>query len=275
MSCQFTWNFNDYKTIEQKDEDVELLVATTPVILSGIENNTLSELSGNLVVNLVKTNMEDNDDVQENYNITYSTDNKVIGSLYVVTNYVQPNIDGFKTLLKNISGTISCKGIFSDFNNGTAIIEYDNDTGKRCLTLYEKSSTESSPMNEPQPLPEIAGDWLYEVSVLRRKNNAEIPNFNNIVKTEPTTVKITQNDRFVILEIPTDPTRTEEGYLLGTLTYVADHWKLTFSDYDDNGVFNLNKIEEGIWEGAYTEAGFLGSKEQSQTAGIVTLKKTS
>ena len=175
MSCQFTWNFNNYKIIEQKGEGIELTVASTPVILSNIENNTLSELNGHLVINITKTNMEDNDDILENYNITYSTNNKVIGSLYVVTDYIQPNSDGFTTLLRNVSGTISCKGIFSDFNNGTAIIEYDNDTGKRCLTLYKKSSIESSSMKKPQPLPKIAGDWLYEVSVLRRKNNEEIP----------------------------------------------------------------------------------------------------
>ena len=66
---------------------------------------------------------------------------------------------------------------------------------------------------------------------------------------------------------------SEEGYLLGTLTYAVDHWTLTFSDYDDNGVFNFNEKEKDIWEAAYTEPGFLGSKEQFQTAGIITLKK--
>ena len=273
MSCQFYWNFNNYKIMEQKGEDIEVTIVSSPVSLSNVENDSLFKLNGHLILDIIKTNMEKIDDFHENYNITFSINNQVIGSLYVVTDYIQPSSGGSKTLLNNVSGTVSCKGIFSDFNNGTAIIEYDNDTGKRCLTLYKKSSIESSSMKKPQPLPKIAGDWLYEVSVLRRKNNEEIPNFNNIIKTKPTTVKITQKDRFIILEIPSDPTRSDEGYLLGTLTYVVDHWKLTFSDYDDNGVFNLNEIEKGIWEGAYTEPGFFGSKEQFQTAGIVTLKK--
>ena len=51
----------------------------------------------------------------------------------------QPKSKRFISDLKNISGTVSCKGIFSKFNNGTAIFEYDNDTRKRCLTLYEKN----------------------------------------------------------------------------------------------------------------------------------------
>ncbi len=45
----------------------------------------------------------------------------------------------FETTLKNVFGTVSCKGVFSEFNNGTGIIEYDNETGKRCLTLLPKN----------------------------------------------------------------------------------------------------------------------------------------
>ena len=273
MSCQFTWNFNDYKMIDQKGEEIEVLDVSVPVRLSNVENNTLSEFHGHLVLNIIKTNMEDKDYLQENYNITYSVDNKVVGSLYVVIDYIQPKSDTFQTLLKNITGTVSCKGVFSKFNNGTAIIEYNNETGKRCLTVYQKSSIESSSPKKLLPLPKIAGDWIYQVSVLTRKNNREIPNFNNIVTTEPTNVKITQKDRFVIMEILTDETRSDEGYLLGTLTYVIDHWKLTLSDYDDNGVFNFTEKEKGFWEASYTEPGFTGTREQVQTAGIATMKK--
>lgn len=273
MSCQFTWNFSDYKTIEQKGEKIEVLEAATPVRLSNVENNTLSEFHGHLILNITKTNIEDKDDFQENYNITYSADNKVVGSLYVVTDYIQPSSDGFETLLRNVTGTVSCKGIFSDFNNGTAIIEYNNETGKRCLTIYKNSCIETSSKKKSHPLPKIAGDWIYQVSVLRRQDNKEIPNFNNIVTTEPTIVKITQQDRFIIMEIPPDELRSEKGYLLGTLTYVVDHWKLTFSDYDDNGVFNFTETKKGSWEGAYTKSGFLGSSEQYQTTGIATIKK--
>ena len=146
--------------------------------------------------------MEKKDDFHENYNITFSINNQVIGSLYVVTDYTQSSSGGFQTLLNNISGTISCKGIFSDFNNGTAIIEYNNETGKRCLTVYKKSSIESSP-SKKKPLPKLTGDWLYEVSILRRTNNKEKPNFNlriffsgSIVKDGYKNFNWYENDKF-------------------------------------------------------------------------------
>ena len=90
------------------------------------------------------------------------------------------------------------KVFFLSFNNGTAIIEFNNETGKRCLTIY-KSSVKTSP--KKKPLPKLAGDWLYEGSVLRRTNKQK-PDFNDIINIKPTTVKITQKDRFIILEIP-------------------------------------------------------------------------
>lgn len=140
MSCQFTWNFNDYKTNENRGEEVDIAVLTSDVTLSRVDNNTLNDLFGHLVLDITKTKLEEIDDYQENYNIIYSTqDSKVLGSLYVVTGYRQPKSETFQTSLKNISGTVSCKGVFSEFNNGTAIIEYDNESGKRCLTLYAKN----------------------------------------------------------------------------------------------------------------------------------------
>ena len=140
MSCQFTWNFNDYKTNENRGEEVDIAVLTSDVTLSNVNNNTLNDLFGHLVLDITKTKSAEIDEYQENYNVIYSTqDSKVIGSLYVVTGYQQPSSDTFQTSLKNISGTVSCKGIFSEFNDGTAIIEYDNESGKRCLTLYARS----------------------------------------------------------------------------------------------------------------------------------------
>ena len=105
-NCQIGWNFKDYKTMEQKGEDIELTVVSAPITFSNLENNSLFGLYGNLVLTITKKNMEDKDNIQENYNITYSTDNKVIGSLFIVTDYIQPNSDGFQTLLSNVIGTI-------------------------------------------------------------------------------------------------------------------------------------------------------------------------
>ena len=61
MSCQFTWNLNDYKAKEDKGEDIESEIVSAPVILSNVENNTLSELHAQLVINITKTNNEDED----------------------------------------------------------------------------------------------------------------------------------------------------------------------------------------------------------------------
>ena len=140
MSCQFTWDFNDYKTNENKGEEVDIAVLTSGVDITDVDNNVLDSTFGNLVLDITKTKTGEIDQYQEDYNVIYSTeDSKVLGSLYVVTGYQQPQSDTFQTSLNNISGTVSCKGIFSKFNDGTAIIEYDNESGKRCLTLYERN----------------------------------------------------------------------------------------------------------------------------------------
>ena len=122
-------------------------------------------------------------------------------------------------------------------------------------------------------VPNLAGNWTYEVSVLRRPDDATKPEFSNIINTTPTPVKITQQDKFLIMEILPDSTRPTVGYLLGSLTYVADHWEAKFSDYDDNGVFTLSESTQNVWSGAYTESGFNGTRQQFQTAGIATIKK--
>lgn len=41
MSCQFTWNFNDYKTNENKGEEVDIAVLTSGVNISDVDNNVL------------------------------------------------------------------------------------------------------------------------------------------------------------------------------------------------------------------------------------------
>ena len=139
MSCQVYWNFEDYKINENTGEEVDVAILTSTVSLTGMNNTVLSALSGHLVLDMTKTKLEKMDDFQENYNIIYSTDdNKVFGSLYIVTYYEQVKSDEFKTQLSNVIGTVLSTGIFSKYNNGTAVIEYDNVSGRRCLTLYER-----------------------------------------------------------------------------------------------------------------------------------------
>ena len=93
-----------------------------------------------MVFDVSRTFKGDFDEFQSNYNITVSNGNNTIGSLYVVHLWKQlEKNEEVKAFKKNLVGTVSCKGILSKFNNGTAIMEFDNDTGKRCLTLYEKN----------------------------------------------------------------------------------------------------------------------------------------
>ena len=140
MSCQFTWNYNDYKSNTRISKENEVSTYTTPVNFSGIENNTLNEWRSFVVFDVSRTFKGDFDVFQSNYNITVSNGNNTIGSLYVVHLWKQlEKYEEVKAFKKNLVGTVSCKGILSKFNNGTAIMEFDNDTGKRCLTLYEKN----------------------------------------------------------------------------------------------------------------------------------------
>ena len=49
MSCQFIWNYDDYKFNKRNNqfsEENTLSRLVAPVYLSGIENNTLEELRG-------------------------------------------------------------------------------------------------------------------------------------------------------------------------------------------------------------------------------------
>ena len=132
-------------------------------------------------------------------------------------------------------------------------------------------------MFEINNIPNLEGKWIYQITILRR-SYVGFPNFNNLITTSPTICNMTQKDNFVILEIPPDDTRPAKGELIGTITSVRNlnneilFYKLTFSDYDDNGVYTLTNDGEN-WSGTYTEAGFTGGSQQYQTAGIVTLKK--
>lgn len=137
MSCQINWNFKDYRTIELNGEGVRIVNAICPVELTGLNNNALEGMKGILTVAKNVLKGEPNSEIEESYDIGFRVENKVVGSLYVITSYEQKS-DGFQTILKSTFGTVSCKGLFSEFNNGTAIIEYDNESGNRCMTLLPR-----------------------------------------------------------------------------------------------------------------------------------------
>lgn len=134
-------------------------------------------------------------------------------------------------------------------------------------------------------IPNIEGLWEYEVTVLRRTAFEE-PNLNNLVNVK-TLGTITQSGDFLYLELPPDNLRPTSGFLLGVLNKEINNFllnqttlRLTFSDFDDNGVFNLTPSEYDKFgnitefSGNYHESGFTGqSPTQLQTIGKITLKK--
>ena len=139
MSCKLTWNYDDYKINRYYSGEIVRWRATVDVHISDTENDAFDEQRGHLVIESLEAFVPENEIVQDNWNVTINNGNDVIGSLYIVTLTKQPASSTFKSQIKQIIGTVSCKGIFSNFNNGTAIIEFYNDTGRRCITLYEKN----------------------------------------------------------------------------------------------------------------------------------------
>lgn len=142
MSCQIRWNFKEYKKIQIQSEDLIYGVLTAPAILSRVQNNTLDSLNGLLEVDVSKTINETEDTFSENYDIVFGSGTDIVGSVYVNTAYKQPknpdSSEPVQTILNNVSGTVVGRKLFAEFDNGTAIIEYDNVTGERCLTLLSK-----------------------------------------------------------------------------------------------------------------------------------------
>lgn len=133
--------------------------------------------------------------------------------------------------------------------------------------------------------PNLEGSWRYKVTVFRRNNALEAPDFNNLVTAETDGV-IKQQDEFLYLELPPDGTRPEPGYLLGLVTRVStnsilgqERIKLDLVDFDDNGMFSLLNTKSDLdgniieLQGTYRESGFSGPSTQLQTIGKVSLTK--
>ena len=131
----------------------------------------------------------------------------------------------------------------------------------------------------PSDIPHLNGEWEQSITVLRRNNQFEVPDLNKLISVK-TIGKIVQKGQFLTLELPPDDLRPVAGYLLGVLHYRQNQWKLTFSDFDDNGVYNFSPSKFGPsgeileFDGYYTEGGFAGqSPTQLQTIGLPKLRK--
>ena len=138
MSCQLTWNYNDYKFNQRGIGENIITRTTAPVYLTAIKNDTLEKLRGFLVSDASEIFKTETELLQFDDNFSFSIDNNCIGSIYIASIIQQSKSDDFKSQLKNVTGMVMSSGIFSRFNNGVGIFEYDNETGDRCLTLYSK-----------------------------------------------------------------------------------------------------------------------------------------
>jgi len=138
MSCQLTWNYNDYKFNQRGIGENIITRTTAPVYLTGTKNDTFENLRGFLVSDASEIFSDEKEFLQFDDNFSFSIDNNCIGSIYIASIIQQSKSDNFKSQLKNVTGTVVSNGIFSRFNDGIGIFQYDNDTGDRCLTLYSK-----------------------------------------------------------------------------------------------------------------------------------------
>ena len=143
MSCQLTWNYNDYKFNQRGTGENIITRTTAPVYLTAIKNNTLENLRGFLVSDASEIFRNEAELLQFDDNFSFSIENNCIGSIYIASIIKQLKSDKFQSQVKNVTGTVLSSGIFSRFNNGTGIFEYNNDTGERCLTLYSKGFNEN------------------------------------------------------------------------------------------------------------------------------------
>jgi hypothetical protein len=180
------------------------------------------------------------------------------------------------TVKENIFTVTGGKGLFHDAS--IALITYDN-SGEKFGQLFCRRVEVFSLKNSSSTIPDLNGEWEQSITVLRRNNQFEFPDLNKLI-TVTTIGTIVQKGQFLTLELPPDDLRPVAGFLLGALTYEQNGWKLTFADFDDNGVYNVYPSKFGpsgeILElaGNYTEGGFAGqSPTQLQTIGIPTLKR--
>jgi hypothetical protein len=189
------------------------------------------------------------------------------------------------TVDENVFTVTGGSGVFQGAE--IAIISYDNSGDKfgepssRRIEVFKLKDHSPLPPLPPVPeeIPNLNGEWEYAITVFRRNNQFEVPDLNKLISVK-TVGKIVQKGQFLSLELSTDDLRPVPGYLLGVLNYSQNAWRLTFSDFDDNGVFNFIPNKYGPsgeileFNGYYTESGFAGqSPTQLQTVGLPTLRK--
>jgi len=122
-------------------------------------------------------------------------------------------------------------------------------------------------------IPDISGKWEFQVKNFINKKD-KIPSFNNIKKLK-LELEVTQKGRFVIVKMPTHPTRLVTGYRVGVWSLIHTnekvYWKLVLADDDDNGISEVTvrqwKDDKPFFlEGYYIESGFTDNNPKQKQA---------
>lgn len=136
-----TWNKNDYSYVPASKKDgYGKAEGFAPCTLESISNTTLDtfDLFLHVVCNFLEDEKNGVENIHEDYDIKVSTDNIGIGQITAHTQYKQKTSDSFYTQIHSIHGKTSSTGIFKDFHDGNATIEFDQVSGERRLTLFKK-----------------------------------------------------------------------------------------------------------------------------------------
>jgi len=123
--------------------------------------------------------------------------------------------------------------------------------------------------------PDLSGKWKFTATNLSNAVEGVKPSFLNI-KTVSLEITVEQRKQFLIVTMPTHPTRFTRGYRIGVITKVyyspaKFYWKISMVDDDDNGKSDLTiaKMKDGKpckLTGFYVESGYSASdSDQKQT----------
>ena len=117
-------------------------------------------------------------------------------------------------------------------------------------------------------VPQIGGKWKFRAVNLTRYKDT-VPAFSNI-KEVNLILEVEQQDRFVIVKMPSHETRPVDGYRIGVWSKEPNgDWKLILADDDDNGqsVVSVKECKHGkpcVLTGYYIESGYSSENPQQR-----------
>lgn len=128
---QFTYNVSQRTIVLQSiTPEANYFVKSGPIQWLNAEN-ILTELQ----TNNSQLNNGNYQKINEQYEITSKFNNQTLGSIQWVFDYYQQNNDTSITQVPSLQGVTIANGIFRDFDNVKVVVNYDNTTGDRLITI--------------------------------------------------------------------------------------------------------------------------------------------